>query len=146
MLPDTVCTGVFVTMRYCKVFNVIFIVSLWLLPSCLCQTNAVGSVYFHKLSTCPRQMPRDYQVSQVVASTSTGALSCTVTCASSPTCNSIVFDPADKTCHLSQQVAALDCLNMEDIKDSRIYLEKVMSSLQILVRSQMKYPMKIHVK
>ncbi|PVD24964.1 hypothetical protein C0Q70_15460 [Pomacea canaliculata] len=69
-------------------------------------------------------MPRDYQVSQVVASTSTGALSCTVTCASSPVCNSIVFDPAAKTCHLSQQVAAPDCLNMEDIKDSRIYLEK----------------------
>ncbi|PVD24965.1 hypothetical protein C0Q70_15461 [Pomacea canaliculata] len=41
------------------------------------------------------------------------------------TCNSVVFDRAAKTCHLSPQVAAADCLNMEDIQDGRIYLQKV---------------------
>ncbi|XP_025078493.1 microfibril-associated glycoprotein 4-like [Pomacea canaliculata] len=91
-------------------------------PLSLCQKTAISSVKFHKPPTCPRHVPRDYQVEQTV--TSTSILSCTVVCASSPSCNSVIFDRAAKTCHLSQQVAAADCVNMEVITDAAVYLQK----------------------
>lgn len=101
----------------------VVLVLCWTLSLYLGQNNALRTVTFRKPLTCPSQVPVENQTTAMV--TSRSKLDCVVACTSSSLCQSIVYEPDSKTCHLSQLAVADSCPGPEDSKNRKMFLQKV---------------------
>ncbi|PVD24962.1 hypothetical protein C0Q70_15458 [Pomacea canaliculata] len=106
----------------------VVLVLCWILSLYLGHNDALRTVTFRKPLICPSQGPVENQTTAVV--TSRSKLDCVVACTSSSLCQSIVYEPNSKTCHLSQLVVADSCPGTEDSKNRKMFLEKTALTMQ----------------